>query len=801
MGGSSSSTPPPPTVKCLGYASDKYQTIDYYMYKWNTGKCGDMAVFIREWFTLLENKDTMYLKSGTEFNGRFNKIKGKIKLKIDENESWTYNIDRLEKYSIDDEYFRETDDSIKKYSYSIDSLTTIMDTLSKINNELIAITSTKRAHIIAQTNKISELLKTLTDDENKLLITDFKEILNYRRIVTIVMNDQNNKSNWVKAAPFYNLLSFLVLGVKPVTLHQKLGKDRGDNNFEFIIMFNYLIFKSKIKVYKNEIVKGTDIEQKIKDYRKVMGIINELVLNDSWLNVPSEANIAKNYLTIVFKICDTLISKLKDFAINKITNNTYIDDEKLVELGDTIIVNLVPNIIEAVTDEIGENDNYNNIIEGLRTIRDDYIKLKETINKISVLQVFNQRYKFKCGKFNNKYHMILSFKEKKYSQYLLNPNDKFRINDYPYSPSIYKKEIGPLCVKQKNEKGYRSLERCYDYESKQRCESNLNSIDKTSSAATFKRELIDTINGIDIYGSSAQLFNPNSKLHDTKLNNYNKDDVNKLNENPIILKAKSTTTTVPTTTEYIHKEVIQQPPPETTQAKLLKIPDPIIPNGNYYVSLVDKNGSEKYVNVFKKEINNKIYYFLKTVNKDITKDQSYQDKLKNNSIFTVRNKPFPNYNNKPYNFITIEFKVSNNSNQDTYFLRTEDNTNKVIITNKDADIEKPFNWYFLPEYISESQNENGPIEVYLKPITEDLKDYCYLNNDNETKNDKNLQYIENDVTINPILNILLNNNKNSLNDDENLPIIACNSKKPVSIEDKKPVSYLKFEFHSSLKEN
>jgi hypothetical protein len=792
MGGSSSTPPPPPTVKCLGEANDKYQIIGYHMYKWNTGKCGDMAVFIRDWFTKLENRDTMYLKSGTEFNGRFNKIKGKIKLKIDENTSWTYNIDRQTQLeSVTDEYFLETSDSIKKYSNSIDLLTMIMDTLSKINNELIAITSTKREHIIEQSNKISELLKTLTDNDNKLLITNFKEVLNYRRIVTIVMNDQNNNSNWVKAAPFYNLVSFLILGVKPVIFHQKLTKDRGNDNFEFIIVSNYFMFITKIKIYEKEIVQGTHIEQKIIDYRKVMAIINHLVLNDSWINMPSEADIAKNYLTIVFKICDTLISKLKDFAINKITNNTYIDDEKLVELGDTIIETLIPNIVEAVTDEIGKDDNYNSIIEGLRIIRDDYIKLKETINKISVLQVFNQRYKFKCGKFNDKYHMILSFKERKYDQYLLNPNDEFKINNYLYSPSIYKKGIGPLCVKQKNENGYRSLERCYDYESKQRCELNLNSTDKTTSAATFKRELIDTINGIDIYGSSAQLFNPNSKLHNTELNNYKKNDVNKLNEKPVILKAKSTTTTVPTTTEYIHKEVIRQPP-ETTQAKLLELPDPIIPDGNYYVSLVDKNESEKYVNVFKKEINNKIYYFLKTVNKDITKDQSYQDKLKNNSIFTVRNKPFPNYNNKPYNFITIEFKVSNNSNQDTYFLRTEDNTNKVIITNKDTDIEKPFNWYFLPEYISESPNENGPIEVYLKPITEDLKDYCYLNNDNETKNDKNLQYIENDATINPILNILLNNNRNSLNDDEKLPIIACNSKKPL-LNKGEPKSYLKFE--------
>jgi len=782
MGGNSS-TSLPPTVKCSKNSNDIFQKIDYPMYKLDTGKldtgkCGDMAVFIRDWFTKLENKDNMYLKSGTEFNERFNKIKGKIKLKVDENTSWTYNINRQTQLeSVTDEYFLETIDSRKKYSNSIDSLKMIMDTLSKINNELIAITSTKREHISEKSNNVSILLNTLTDNDNKLLITDFKEVLNYRRIVTLIKKDQNSPNMIsVKVVPFYNLLSFLIHEVKPVTYHKKLTKDRGNNDFEFDKENNYNMFVSKIENYKNEIVKGTCIEQKIKDYRKVMAIINHLVANNAWVGLASEEKLAQNYLTIIYEICDTLISKLKDFAINKIYNNTDIDDQKLVDLANTIIENLVPIIIKAITDEIRENDYYNSTLESLSIIRNDYIKLKGTINKNNVLQVFNQRYKFKCGQFNDKYHMILSFKERKYDQYLLNPNDEFKINNSPYSPSIYKKGIGPLCVKQKNEKGYSSLERCYDYESKQRCELNLNSTDKTSSAATFKRELIDTINGIDIYGSSAQLFNPNSKLHNTELNNYEKNDVNKLNEKPIILKANSTTTTVPTTTEYIHKEVIRQPP-ETTQAKLLELPDPIIPDGNYYVSLVDNNESEKYVNVFKEKINN--YYFLKSVNQDTTNDQTYKD----NCIFTVRNKSFY-FNNKPYNSITIEFKVSNN--QDTYFLRTEDNTSKVIITNKDTDIEKPPNWYFLPEYVNEKSdgNENGPIEVYLKPITEDLKDYCYLYD--EIESDDNLPIIAEDSALNS-LNTALHK---LLNEDEKLPIIACNSEKPIS--------YLKFEWHSSL---
>ena len=799
MGGSSS-TPLPPTVKCSKNSNDIFQKIDYPMYKLDTGKldtgkCGDMAVFIRDWFTKLENKDNMYLKSGTEFNGRFNKIKKKIKLIVGEETSWTYNINRQTQLeSVTDEYFLETIDSRKKYSNSIDSLKMIMDTLSEIYNELIAITSTKREHINEKSNNVSILLNTLTDNDNKLLITDFKEVLNYRRIVTLIKKDQDSPNIIsVNVVPFYNLLSFLIHEVKPVTYHKKLTKDRGNNDFEFDKENNYNMFVSKIENYKNEIVKGTCIEQKIKDYRKVMAIINHLVANNAWVGLASEEKLAQNYLTIIYEICDTLISKLKDFAINKIYNNTDIDDQKLVDLANTIIENLVPIIIKAITDEIGENDYYNSTLESLSIIRNDYIKLKGTINKNNVLQVFNQRYKFKCGQFNDKYHMILSFKERKYDQYLLNPNDEFKINNSPYSPSIYKKGIGPLCVKQKNEKGYSSLERCYDYESKQRCELNLNSTDKTSSAATFKRELIDTINGIDIYGSSAQLFNPNSKLHNTELNNYKKNDVNKLNEKPIILKANSTTTTVPTTTEYIHKEVIRQPP-EPTQAKLLELPDPIIPDGNYYVSLVDKNKSEKYVNVFKKEINNKIYYFLKTVNKDTNNDQDYKD----NSIFTVRNKSSSKFNNKPYNSITIEFKVSNN--QDTYFLRTEDNTYKVIITNKDTDtdtdtdtdkdtyIEKPHNWYFLPEYVNEKSdgNENGPIEVYLKPITTDLKDYCYLYDDN-------LQ----DIAEHSVLNILNTALHELLNEDEKLPIIACNSEKPLS-NNGEPISYLKFEWHSSL---
>lgn len=792
MGGSSS-TPLPPTVKCLIYLNDNYNKLGHNMHI--GGRCGDMAVFIRDWFTKLENKDTMYLKSGTEFNERFNKIKGKIKLKVDENTSWTYNINRQTQLeSVTDEYFLETIDSRKKYSNSIDSLKMIMDTLSEIYNELIAITSTKREHINEKSNNVSILLNTLTDNDNKLLITDFKEVLNYRRIVTLIKKDQDSPNIIsVNVVPFYNLLSFLIHEVKPVTYHKKLTKDRGKNDFEFDKKNNYIMFVRKIENYKNEIVKGTHIEQKIKDYRKVMAIINHLVAHNAWRGLASEEKLAKKYLTSIYNICDILISKLKEFAINKIYNTTDIDDQKLVDLANTIIENLVPIIIKAITDEIGENDYYNSTLESLRSIRDDYIKLKETINKISVLQVFNQRYKFKCDDKTN--HMILTFEGNEYEKYLLNPDDKYKINNSPYSPNI--KETGHLCVKHKNDNGYSTLEKCYDYESKEGCESNLKKTDKTdktyktdktSEDSTFKRELIDTINGISIYGFSAQLFNPNSKLHNEKLNNYDENDVNKLNEKPIILETRSTTTTVPTTTEYIHKEVIRQPP-ETTQAKLLELPDPIIPDGNYYVSLVDKNKSEKYVNVFKKKINNEIYYFLKSVNKD----QSNQDILKNNSIFTVRNKSSSEFN-KPYNFITIEFKANNN-NGDTYFLRTEYNTSKVIITNKDTDI-KTYNWYFLPEYINESPNENGPIEVYLKPITKDLKDYCYLYDDNEIESDDNLRYIAGDSAL-----ISLNNALHKLlNEDEKLPIIACNSEKPLS-NNGEPISYLKFEWHSSLEEN
>ena len=120
MGGSSS-TPLPPTVKCSIYLNDKYNKLGHNMHI--GGRCGDIAVFIRDWFTKLENKDTMYLKSGTEFNGRFNKFKGKIKLKVDEDTSWTYNINRQTQLeSVTDEYFLETSDSIEKYSNSIDSL-------------------------------------------------------------------------------------------------------------------------------------------------------------------------------------------------------------------------------------------------------------------------------------------------------------------------------------------------------------------------------------------------------------------------------------------------------------------------------------------------------------------------------------------------------------------------------------------------------------------------------------------------------------------------------------------------------
>lgn len=833
MGSSSSTPPPPPTIHCTFNLNDKGQKIGYRIFTSNGkrargtlgedygiyfhtfgNECGDFADFVREYFAKIKAKDNYYLKDGSEFLKRFVEIKGSITLKIPENTTWLYNVDipskpwspGIPRVFYKDDYYKETTQSINTRNKLKNSYDTLFNYLDEISKELNLIESPKKDYINKHVNEASRLLDVLTKNEKQILKIDILNILRHRKILTIMENDMKKKKPKMVLTRYYNvqrLGQFFFEGV-----HFQLHKEQSPKNFEFWARY-FNDYVTKMKVYGDKIKKGTDIENNLKDYRKINALYISLRSDTFWNGLNSAEDIATKYLTSIYNICSILISKIKNFTIKSMINNINIDDLKLVELADKIIIKLIPEIIGVVELEPGKNSKYNSIINNLRNLKDNYKKLKETRGKFKTLRLFNQTYKFKCGKFGQEHHMILTFNSRKNEPYLINPTDKFKEGGVLYSPNIYKEEIGPLCVKQKNEKGYRSLERCYDYESKQRCESNLNSIDKTTTSSTFKKELIDTINGINIYGSSAKLFNPNSTLHNKEIDNTNGDKIRNLKikldtteAQPTIKNLKPTTTIATTTTEYIHKEVIQQPPPETTQAKLLKIPDPIIPNGNYYVSLVDKNGSEKYVNVFKKEMNNKIYYFLKSVNKDTNKDQSYQNKLKNNSIFTVRNNPFPNYNNKPYNFITIEFKVANNNNQSTYFLRTEDNTSKVIITNKDTDIEKPFNWYFLPEYINESPNENGPIEVYLKPVTENLKDYCYLNDDNETKNDKNLQYIENDATINPILNILLNNNRTSLNDDENIPIIRCNSDlKPVSIEDKKPVSYLKFEFHSSLEQN
>ena len=824
MGSSSSTPPPPPTKYCGINLNDKGQKIGYRIHtltnpfnnivtKYNIGiynTCGDFADFVRKYFADIKAKDNYYLKDGSEFLKRFVEIKGSITLKIPENTSWLYNIDTREVppggYDNHD-YYKETTQSINTRNKLKNSYDTLFNYLDEINKELSLIESPKKDYINKRVDEASRLLDVLTKNEIQILKIDILNILRHRKILTIMQDDMEKQAPIMVLTRYYNVQS---LGqILFWWSHYQLHKEQSPNRFEYWTR-DFNDYVTKMKVHGDKIKKGTDIENNLKDYRKINALYNSLKSDTFWNGLNSAEDIATKYLTSIYDICSILISKIKNFTIKSMINNINIEDRKLVELADKIIINLIPEIIGVVELEPGNNSKYDSIINNLRNLKDNYKTLKETREKFRTLRLFNQTYKFKCGKFGQEHHMILTFNSRKNEPYLINPTNKFKEGGVLYSPNIYKEEIGPLCVKQKNEKGYRSLERCYDYESKQRCESNLNSIDKTTTSATFKKQLIDTINGISIYGSSAKLFNPNSTLHNKEIDNTNRDKMRNLKikldtteAQPTIKNLKPTTTIATTTTEYIHKEVIQQPPPETTQAKLLKIPDPIIPNGNYYVSLVDKNGSEKYVNVFKKEMNNKIYYFLKSVNKDTNKDQSYQDKLKNNSIFTVRNNPFPNYNNKPYNFITIEFKVANNNNnQSTYFLRTEDNTSKVIITNKDTDIEKPFNWYFLPEYINESPNENGPIEVYLKPVTENLKDYCYLNDDNETKNDKNLQYIENDATINPILNILLNNNRTSLNDDENIPIIRCDSDlKPVSIEDKKPVSYLKFEFHSSLEQN
>jgi hypothetical protein len=431
-------------------------------------------------------------------------------------------------------------------------------------------------------------------------------------------------------------------------------------------------------------------------------------------------------------------------------------------------------------------DNYFNTIgqnfiesnkQKLFRVKDNYIRTKRISEKLLQLRIFNQTYQFKCQKFGNQVHLVLGYNTPEFENYLLNPKDDFR-----FTPNVYSENIGPLCIKDANPNNINARNVCFDYETMDACKAHLLQPDIRYSDSSFRKSPIDddyvsdliTAKNQIIYDMQGKVFNVNSKLHDLPFSNVNQGNVDSLTLEPNIAVTVPTTTTTTTTTQYIHTDVDSQPP-TTTRRPDPNIPDDVIPNGVYFLSIVE-NGVEKYMNLFNNTSNNT--NFIKKT--DLTPEN------KNNSIVVVNNFVLYAFRTEPdpVKFISINY-LDNTGRK--YYLQTNTNNHNdriIVVEEKDTSIYpiNDFNYYLPVEHNINADTEIPTYEVHLKSAIDTTK-YCDIINN--TDGNVNLESIRNDPSVNSVINNLL-----GLNGSDNLPIIGC------KFDDKN--THFKFELKESI---
>ena len=741
---------------------------------------GDMAVIFRIYMERLYNKynDSWFKIAKNIVKSLDNDDSTKIDLKFDSDGNEWYKLNTYipsrgvdqynihphlpedmfsnNKLTVENDYFREKDSSTSKYndlkgtfSYSyFDEIYNLIDSLNSPNTEQIK-TTVKTA-----TSIYNELIK----DNNKKLVSEFFSSNGIKYVINGLKKVMDT-GNFPLIA-FYNLHSFI---------------NTSYNYAPYFFTFRY-------NENYNKMVEGTQIKENILICRKILAIYNSTKDSNEWQNISKNGDHIAQNLDTITKICDTIMNKIENFAVLTVKTRITFDFAPLMEFAKKFFQNIWRPIHYELKEIYGPDNEYESKFNNLKGMTNKFEKLVTVIEKLLIIKKFNQRYKFKCQKFDKKVLMSLVYNYRKHENYLINPNNPNNIDKRLLaSPDTNDKNIGPLCVKQHNPRGYLSGEKCYNYQSLERCNNELKNFEFQTSNATFKyndiTKDIGGLNGQKIYESKAVLFNKNSNLHDKEFINTDNDIIKSLDKKPKIARTITTTTKPPTTTtttEYVH--VIEQVP-ETTQPGILELADPIIPDGNYYLSTVNKNGIKKYLSIFKSTENNKNYYFLKN---------NEESNNKNNSIFTVKNHDFPKYEGNTYKFITISFK---NKEENNLFLRTETDKHKIIVIDESIDLplDTDFNKYFLPvKNVSLEVTSDNEYNVYLRP-TAALEHYCDNFKINSTVDEIYQDVYYNDSSFNYIIHKLFNLSSNN----DNVPIISCN--KPSDVE-----THFNFELHSEL---
>ena len=504
--------------------------------------------------------------------------------------------------------------------------------------------------------------------------------------------------------------------------------------------------------------------------------------------------ILDNYINRINLISEKVFTTWDIFNRQTNDNNITFFTELVRLLFDNSYLNsLMYKVIDMIDNKIDDHINQLDInqrggrgfkannLTVLNTIKDKYNTIKDIYENLLKLRLFNQNYTFKCQKFRNKVHLVLAYNNQSHENYLLNPND-----NSAGTPTIYDEDIGPVCIKDKNPYNIEARNICFDYETMERCNNHLLQPVPGPPGSSFVKELIDnrheplinTANRQVVYSMGGKLFNDKSTLHNTDFSNINQDNINILDTEPVIRERVTTTTTTTTTTQYVHMDIDSQPPTTTRQPDP-QVPDDIIPNGIYYLSIVEDT-VEKYLTLYK-NVENDNYFIQKT---------DFTDNNKNRSIIMVRNVVINEFstNPMPEKFITINY--TDTEEEEYYFqINTNSHNNKIIIIEQRDTNNYPLtdSNYFLPvEHEPPTVSSNPIYSVNLKSVlpTESNTD-SYCRNISDTTGNLNLTQIESDLSINNIIGNLLN-----IRNDNNLPLIGCSFDEPNI--------YFKFEFKESI---
>jgi hypothetical protein len=703
-----------------------------------------------------------------------------------------------------------------------------LEQLGTINNEMAKGTTGEIGVLINSVNNINEVLNLRTQEYNDSYEYKFIDVKNDSELNKLKFFAEDNTTSILSDIFFDRIINFysliyilnkypkiertLNLYEKPeLLITKKINVGSMSDNNTYIYKggsssrnwsnnINALI-NDPTKAQTSEFIKeplrintSLNIKQtidKINEITRFIGYFKNSgpnILNSYLFNRKNIKTVLNEYINILHNISDKTFVTWTSFNRNSINHDISSFKELVRLLFDNSYQNsLIFKIINKIRTQI--DDHFNQLGENFKTenmnkligIKDRYIRINKIAEKLLQMRVFNQTYKFKCQKFGNKVHLVLSYNNQNYENYLLNPNDTSK-----GTPTIYDEDIGPICIKDSNPNNIESRNICFDYEVMDACEAHLLQPGRVYSDSSFRKSPIDdqyvepltTANNQIIYSMQGKLFNDKSNLHDTDFSNLDQTNVNNLVPKPDIRERVTTTTTIPTTTQYIHTDTDSQPPTTTRKADP-NIPDDVIPDGVYYLSIVEDT-VEKYLNLYKNTENNN--FFMQR--KDLTPDN------KNKSIIVVKNIVLNAFRNnpQPVKFITINYRDTVGQK---YYLQINTNihNNKIIIVEQRDTSYYPLtdNNYFLPiEHETPTISSNPTYSVNLKSaLTSENNTDTYCNNINEIAGNINLTQIESDSSINNIIHNLLN-----IRNDNNLPVIGCSFDNPNT--------YFKFEFKESI---